>query len=157
MSEGRFLEVRPAIEADLPAWLELATEVSELFGAEMAGDPEFRRMLERNVSRGNAFCVDVGGRLAGAMLFRANRITWLGVRSEFRRRGVGRALVIHAVAAADADVHVVTFGDDHPHPEAVGARALFEVLGFAVLDAKLPAAPDGTPRQSMVKRARSRR
>jgi ribosomal protein S18 acetylase RimI-like enzyme len=84
------LKVTCATEADIPEWLELAAEVGELFGADMANDPAFRETLKRNIGRGTALCVKIDERLAGGMLYRAGSINWLAVRRAFRRRGVGR-------------------------------------------------------------------
>jgi GNAT superfamily N-acetyltransferase len=147
------LRVQLATDADIQEWLQLAAEVSDLFGAEMANDPGFQSMLQRNVARSTALCVRVDGRLAGGMLLRERRINWLGVRKDFRRQGVGRALVAHAVSASDADVFVVTFGEEHAHPDAAGARELFTAMGFEVSGAAPERAPDGTPRLIMVRRA----
>ena len=85
------LHVEAATEGDIPAWLELAAEVGDLFGVDMAGDPEFHRTLKCNIARGTAFCVRVDNELAGAMLFRRGWINWLAVRKRFRHRGAGRA------------------------------------------------------------------
>jgi GNAT superfamily N-acetyltransferase len=147
------LHVQTATNADIPAWLELAAEVSDLFGVEMASDPEFQRALQRNVERGTALCVRINDELAGGMLWRGGWINWLGVRKQFRRQGVGRALVAHAVSVHDDDVRVITFGGHHPHPEAVGARRLYTAMGFEVSDETPVLPPDGTPREIMIRRA----
>ena len=75
------LHVEAATEGDIPAWLELAAEVGDLFGVDMAGDPEFHRTLKCNIARGTAFCVRVDNELAGAMLFRRGWINGLSYES----------------------------------------------------------------------------
>src|SRR5215468_8493216 len=98
------LHVKAATEGDIPARLELAAEVGDLFGVDMAGDPAFHRTLQCNIARGTAFCVRVDNELAGAMLFRRGWINWLVVRKRFRHRGAGRALVTHAISVGENEV-----------------------------------------------------
>lgn len=145
--------VEIATQADIPAWLELAAEVGDLFGADMAHDPAFRETLQRNIARGSAFCVRLDAEFAGAMLFRNGWIHWLGVKKHFRRRGAGRALVSHAVKSSEGEVRVVTFGANHPHPDARSAQELYRVMGLALSDETPAAAADGTPRVILLWRA----
>ena len=137
-------------EADMTAWLALADEVQDLFGADMAHDPAFLEWATRSIARGAAYCVRIGGEVAGVMQYRNARINWLAVGQRFRRRGVGRALVTHALASGDPVVSVTTFGEGDPHPEASAARALYQALGFAPSQELAEAAPDGTPRTVLV-------
>jgi GNAT superfamily N-acetyltransferase len=97
--------VQTATPEDVPAWLGLAAEVEELFGAPMAQDAGLRAALVRNLDRGSAFCVRVadgppGVQLIGALLWRghhppAYQITWMSLAATHRRQGVGGALVEH--------------------------------------------------------------
>jgi ribosomal protein S18 acetylase RimI-like enzyme len=151
------LHVEAATEGDIPAWLELAAEVGDLFGVDMAGDPEFHRTLKCNIARGTAFCVRVDNELAGAMLFRRGWINWLAVRKRFRHRGAGRALVTHAISVGENEVRVTTFGERHPHPEADGARGLYSAMGFELTHEAPKPAPDKTPREILVWRAQKSR
>ena len=41
-------------EADMTAWLALADEVQDLFGADMAHDPAFLEWATRSIARGAA-------------------------------------------------------------------------------------------------------
>lgn len=133
-------------EADVAAWLALAAEVQDLFGADMANDPLFQDWVTRSIARGAAYCVRIGGEVAGVMQYRNGRINWLAVGQRFHRRGVGRALVTHALASGDLVVRVTTFGEGDPHPEASAARALYQTLGFSPSQEHAEPAPDGTPR-----------
>jgi ribosomal protein S18 acetylase RimI-like enzyme len=142
--------VRVAVPEDLPPWLELAAEVGDLFGADMANDPGFRGTIERNIGRGSAFCAEMEDVFAGGMLFRNGTINWLAVRRRDRRRGVGRALVSFALGSGADSVRVTTFAADHPHPEARAARELYLAMGFVPSDEKPEFVPDGTSRDEFV-------
>jgi ribosomal protein S18 acetylase RimI-like enzyme len=144
------LQVELLLEADIPAWLALAEEVSDLFGAEMAGDPAFLAWVKRSVARGDAYCIRTDGEVVGVMQYRNGWINWLAVSKRFRRRGVGRALVTHALAGEALIVRVTTFGKGHPHPDAAAARRLYQTLGFQPSDEIAEPAADGTPRAVLV-------
>ncbi|MBT2527452.1 GNAT family N-acetyltransferase [Streptomyces sp. ISL-99] len=143
------MQAVPAVRADLPAWLCLASEVEDLFGP-MVDDPQFRAAVERNMERGTALCVRAagdapGGALAGGLLMTVRppqyEISWLAVGAAWRGRGIGELLVRSALrdlTVAPGTVEVTTFGPDHP---GRGARGFYEHLGFT--PASLPSA-DGT-------------
>jgi GNAT superfamily N-acetyltransferase len=151
------MRVQVAAYRDVRSWLDLAAEVEPLFGA-MLDDPAFYQALLRNVARGTAFCVRAadgppGAPLAGGLLFSpprpdrpAYRIGWLSVAERWRRHGVGRLLVEHAVGLVEppAAVTVETFGEDVEPGRA--ARRLYERLGFRPSEA-LPPGPEGGSRQ----------
>src|SRR6266851_1229552 len=94
---------------DVRNWLDLSAEVEFLFG-NMLDDQGFYQTLLRNIDRGSAYCVREGGGpsgtpLMGGMLFSPRRpdrleyrIGWLTVAERWRRRGIGRLLVEHAVS-----------------------------------------------------------
>jgi GNAT superfamily N-acetyltransferase len=147
------LQVERATEADIPAWLGLAEEVGDLFGADMANDLGFHERLKRNVARGTAFCVRIDNELSGAMLFRGGWIHWLAVLKRFRRLGVGRALIAHTLSAGESEVRVMTFGPGHPHPDSHAARAFYCTMGFKLSNEAPEPASDGTPREILVWRA----
>ncbi|WP_455355405.1 GNAT family N-acetyltransferase [Streptomyces sp. SYSU K217416] len=132
------MQAVPAVRADLPAWLGLASEVEDLFGP-MVDDPQFRAAVERNMERGTALCVraagDEPGELAGGLLMSVQppryEISWLAVGGAWRGRGIGELLVrtaLRDLAVAPGTVEVTTFGPDHP---GHGARGFYEHLGFA--------------------------
>jgi ribosomal protein S18 acetylase RimI-like enzyme len=139
------MQAVPAVRADLPAWLCLASEVEDLFGP-MVDDPQFRAAVERNMERGTALCVRAAvDALAGGLLMSVHapryEISWLAVGGAWRGRGIGELLVrtaLRDLTAGPGTVEVTTFGPDHP---GRGARGFYEHLGFA------PASPpcaDGT-------------
>jgi GNAT superfamily N-acetyltransferase len=145
-----------ACERDIPAWLDLTVEVEPLFGP-MIDDPGFHRALRRNVVRGTAFCARAfggmpGAPLMGGLLFSPHppqyTIGWLAVAREWRRYGVGRLLVEHALGLVSrpAEISVTTFGPGVEGGE--GARAFYARLGFAPdEDVLLGSGPDGRLRQ----------
>lgn len=148
------MQVVRASIGDIRAWLDLAAEVEPLFGP-MVGDERFLRALERNIARGSATCVRVddgppGSALMGGLLFSSHppryRIGWLAVAQAWRRKGVGRLLVEHALRLVDppAEVSVVTFGQGVPG--GAPARAFYAELGFVPCEAA-EAGPDGQARQ----------
>ncbi len=139
---------------DIPAWLALAAEVEPLFGP-LVHNERFRRALERNVARGSAICMRAGDGLPGSLLMGGlllsahppqYQIGWLAVARVWRRQGVGRLLVQHALSRVrpPAAVSVVTFGPGVPGGDA--ARAFYAQLGFAPCE---PAekGPNGQSRQ----------
>jgi GNAT superfamily N-acetyltransferase len=143
-----------ACEQDIPAWFDLAAEVEPLFGP-MVGDPGFESALRRNIARATAACVRVdngppGAPLMGALMFSPHppqyRIGWLAVSRRWRRRGIGRRLVDHALLLVErpAEVSVTTFGADVAEGQA--ARRFYARLGFAPAEMAEPG-PDGQSRQ----------
>ncbi len=138
--------VVPATPEDIPAWLDLAREVEDLFGAPMSRDEAFRQTLERKVAGGTAYCVreNWGGPgipLAGALLWRpnANEIGWLAVARRWQRRGIGSALLRHVVElTTQPEIRVTTFARDVVGGEP--ARAFYLRHGFVAVDVE--GAPD---------------
>lgn len=135
-----------ARENDLPAWIALASEVDELFGANMSASPEFLETLRRNIARGSAYCARIDGELAGAMLYRNGWIHWLAVRTQFRQRGIASALIRYTQKSGEPEVHVTTFGDEHPHPDAAIALRFYSAMSFERTDKAAHMGEDGTPR-----------
>jgi len=148
------MQVVRAVSGDTHAWLDLAAEVEPLFGP-LVSDERFLSALERNIARGSATCVRVddgppGSVLMGGLLFSSHpprhQIGWLAVAQAWRRKGVGRLLVEHALCLVQrpAEVSVVTFGQGVPGGGA--ARAFYVDLGFVPCE-PAEAGPDGQPRQ----------
>lgn len=95
------MKVQIATRADIPGWLELASQVEFVFGP-MVDQPDFHRALRKNIDRESAYCVREQDRSAGAPLigglflsFRESHINWLSVDQQWRRRGVGTVLLEH--------------------------------------------------------------
>jgi GNAT superfamily N-acetyltransferase len=151
MAEVQVVQAQPE---DIPAWLELAREVEPLFGP-MIEDPGFHRALEKNIARRTAYCVrenghPVGTPLMGGLLFSPHPpeyvIGWLAVAEAHRRRGVGQALVTHALSQVEppATIRLTTFGPDNPAGEP--AHRYYQKLGFQPAEFA-PDGPEGGSRQ----------
>lgn len=153
MSSHRF-HIAIAQPEDREAWLELAREVEPLFGP-MVNDPGFHHALDTTIERGTAYCVRIahdrpGSPLAGGMLFSAKppiyKIGWLAVSHSQRGRGIGKALVAHAIQLVQppAELKVTTFGADIADGQA--ARSLYLRMGLAPAE-QASAGPEGGSRQ----------
>jgi len=149
------MHVALAQPADLPAWLDLASEVEFLFGP-MVADPGFHAALERNIARQTAFCSrEQDGApskpLMGALLFSAThaphyKIGWLAVAQRWRRQGVAQMLVEYCFQRIQppAELSVVTFGEENLAGRP--ARHFYERMSFQAAEAA-PNGPEGGSRQ----------
>jgi len=147
------VHVTAATPDDVGGLLALAAEVEAWFGP-MVDDPGFHDALDRAIQRGTAWVVRspdgrglLGGLLTGGRV-PTYRLNWLVVSDSARGRGVGSALVRHAMESyvRPCRVDVVTLGVDHPAATDGGARAFYERLGF-VAGAQAPPGPEGGSRQ----------
>ena len=146
-----------ACAVDIPAWNELAREIEPLFGAPMADDEGFRKILQRKIDQGLALCVrendgPPGTQLCGGLLFSTRhhpvyQIGWLAVSEKWRLFGVGRALVMHAfgLVTPPAEVIVTTFDEGTPGGEP--SRHFYESLGFIPAELLPDEGPNGETRQ----------
>ena len=124
-----------ATGSDFEAFLELASEVEDLFGA-MVSEASFHDAVRRNILRGSALVArQPDGATVGALLFSRHRrptyrVGWLVVARRHRSRGIGRTLLGEAFrrwVKPPCAIEVVTFGPDHPGAEF---RGFYERLGF---------------------------
>ena len=117
---------------DIASWITLTEQVVPLFGPM----PDFEAVLQRKISRQQAFCArsDSDRAIAGGMLIGGTGcefwIRWLAVSREHRRCGIGRMLVKIAIANAPAKsvIYVDTFLEGDNGAEA--AAGLYESCGF---------------------------
>lgn len=120
--------------SDIDSWMSLVTRVRENFpGLETkALLDEHRRTVLRFMDEGRALCVKEGEEIAGVLLFstKHNMICCMAVAPEYRRRGIGSALLESAIACLDRsrDITVYTFrAEDEKGP---APRALYTRFGF---------------------------
>ena len=124
----RIHEVLAACEADLGDWMALAVRVKDQFpGFEEEG---YRETVLRNMARGSALCVRIDGNMAGILLYSVKHgcLSCMAVAPEYRRMGVGGALVEAMLTATTGDIWVDTFREGDPMGEA--PRALYRRYGF---------------------------
>ena len=148
------LRVVEATPEDVPSWLTLTAEAEPLFGP-MLDDPGFHAALDRSIAQGRAYCVRAadgppGTPLVGGLLWSARpplcKVGWLAVTAKWRRQGVGRRLLAHALALVEppAEVTVTTFAAGVAGGSA--ARPFYECMGFRPAE-PAPPTPHGLPCQ----------
>lgn len=121
-------EVVCAQEDDEREWMALAERLRDHFPGFVTED--YRETLRRNVARGSALCVRMDRKLAGILLFSEKHgcLSYMAVAPEYRRRGVGSALVREMLRRTSGDIWVDTFRAGDPLGDA--PRALYLKCGF---------------------------
>ncbi len=95
MSSNNFL-VKTATEADIQKWFEFTgTVVDEFYDIDLPHDETFRSTVIKNIKRGTAIYIENNNQIIGAMIYSPNQnhIGWLAVHKQYRRQGIGTALV----------------------------------------------------------------
>ncbi len=126
-------DVKIADEHDFDRWIEFAKSVvSDFFEIDLPNDPTFRNGIVKNISRKTALYVEYQSIITGAMTYSPNtsQITWLAVHKDYRRMGIGTALVKHMFSLIpDREEYIVkTF-----MPEDSGSivsHPFYESFGF---------------------------
>lgn len=132
------MNVTKGTPADIDHWMALVEEIrSDLPGLEtQALMDAHRATVLRFMSEGRALCVKADGRIAGVLLLsvRRNMICCLAVAPEYRRRGIGSALVEKALMLLDRSraITVTTFRKEDP--KGAAPRALYQRFGFQPAD-----------------------
>jgi GNAT superfamily N-acetyltransferase len=145
------MRVVEATDSDFDAFIALAAQVEEWFGA-MVDDPGFHQAIRKNIDRRSALIARnsdddaIGGLLFSHRHAPDYAIGWLVVAEASRSAGVGRAMLAEALrrwVRPPATVSVVTFGADHP---AARSRRFYERLGFEPAEI-VADGPEGGSRQ----------
>lgn len=99
---------------------------------------KYRETVEKNIDRGTAVCALAGRMVVGVLLFsvKHNRLNFLAVHPEFRRRGIGAGLVRLAFERLDLtkDIVVDTFCEEDE--KGAAPRAFYQKLGFSAGEIK---------------------
>ncbi|MFY9397069.1 MAG: N-acetyltransferase [Desulfomonilia bacterium] len=155
------MEIHSASIEDFEGWLALAAELEPLFGP-MVNDLSFHQALVEAIREGRAWCVrenegPPGAPLCGGIVVNGfrNEIDWFGVAERFRGRGLGRALLDHALARLDPCEEVTVRTFDRSSAQGKPARHLYRSFGFRDRQACGPT-PTGFPTIIMARAATGR-
>lgn len=119
---------------DIDRWMELVGRVAWNFPGLETQEllDEHRQTVLRFMEKGHALCVKEGEKIAGILLFsrRLNMICCMAVAPEYRRRGIGTALVSSAMDQMDGsrEISVTTFRQEDE--KGIAPRALYTRFGF---------------------------
>ena len=135
--------IRWATEKDLSAWYALATEVSPIFRhpADMGVDPEFIAYAQSKSSKYEALtAVDyMSGKNMGFIGFSRtyNRITWFGVSSKYRGKGIGSRLLKTALRQLDHARPITVETYPEGYESGIPAKNLYRKFGFIETESNL--------------------
>ncbi len=122
--------IRYVVEADIQHVLSMMEAVKDDFAGYK--ENEFLDALRKAVAQKEAFLDEEQGRLAGMVTFsyREKELTFLAVAPEFRKRGIGRRLILRtAECFKDGDIlEVVTFREGDR--KGIAARKCYHSCGF---------------------------
>lgn len=131
--------IRYAIQSDTSSWINLAEDVAPIFRApNMASDPDFIEYMKSKISKNEALiAIDMAtSSCMGIIGFSRthNRITWFGVFTMHRSKGVGSKLLRTALDELDRtkEITVETYREDYEAGRA--ARAVYKKFGFVDKD-----------------------
>lgn len=140
------MNIRPARELEAEELSALAREAKAHWGYSAETIASWNRELSvsgRDIAAQPTFLVEVEGRIAGFYSLRPSSRAWeidhLWVRPSFMRRGIGRALVTHALEAAASKGAASVIVDADPN-----AETFYRACG-AIRYGEVPAPIPGQP------------
>lgn len=128
------MEVLYGSSSDIGPWMELVKRVRRNFpGLETEdGIEDHARTVLRFMNKKQALCIKRGNEIAGVILLSRNHnmICCLAVAPEYRRQGIGAALLDKALSELDGskEISVSTFREDDE--KGIAPRALYKKFGF---------------------------
>lgn len=129
------MEYRFALPEDLQKWLEVADDVGAIMRVpSMKTDANFFEYAKRKLEQNNAIiaCDLDRAQCAGFIGFSRhnNSITWLGVKSLYRNKGVGSKLLSLALCELDARKRITVNTYPSDYMPGKPARNLYFKHGF---------------------------
>lgn len=128
------MEVSFAAPSDIEQWMKLVKRVSWNFpGLETKESiEEHSQTVLSFMNKKQALCIKCENEVVGVILFSRNRnmICFLAAAPEYRRHGIGSALLERALSELDRskDISVSTFRENDE--KGVAPRALYKKFGF---------------------------
>lgn len=128
------MEVLLGKPSDIEDWMKLVKSVSRDFPGLETDESieEHSRTVLKFMGKNQALCVKCGSDIAGVILFsrKLNMICCMAVAPEYRRQGIGSALLEKALDELDKsrEISVSTFREDDE--KGIAPRALYKKFGF---------------------------
>ncbi|MDE6764218.1 MAG: GNAT family N-acetyltransferase [Oscillospiraceae bacterium] len=128
------MEVLFGKTSDIEQWMNLIKRVSWNFPGLETDESieEHSQTVLKFMDKKQALCIKHGNDIAGVILFSRNRsmICCMAVAPEYRRQGIGSALLEKALGELDRskEISVSTFREDDE--KGIAPRALYKKFGF---------------------------
>ena len=118
---------------DMDRWFNFVKYViHDFYDIDLVNDQQHRNIIEKNIMRKTAIYVEEENKIIGGMIYSPNQnhIGWLAVDPQYRRRGIGTALVKYMFTELpDRNVFKVkTFVESEWQSEA--SHNFYKSLGF---------------------------
>jgi GNAT superfamily N-acetyltransferase len=89
-------KIKVAQICDLDRWFDfLRNVIHDFYDIDLINDQHHKEFLIKNIKRKTAIYIENENKIIGGMVYSTNQnqITWLAVNPEYRRKGIGTALV----------------------------------------------------------------
>ena len=125
--------VKVASINDMDRWFIFVKNViHDFYDIDLVNDQHHRNIIEKNIRRKTAVYVEKENQIIGGMIYSPNQnhIGWLAVAPQYRRRGIGTALVKYMFAKLSdrKQFKVKTFVDGEWQSQA--SHPFYKSLGF---------------------------
>jgi len=135
--------IRELTPDDAPACDAIILTLPTFFGHEGG-----RRDCAHAVRTQHGFVAEDGGEVVGFLTYAPSQdvveITWMAVRADRRRHGIGGELIERFVRQIDGPILVLTAGPSSPEPDAdpddnsAGTRRFYRKMGFVAVKELTP-------------------
>ena len=118
---------------DMVRWLNFVkTVVHDFYDIDLINNENYLNVVEKNIKRKTAIYIENENKIIGGMIYSPNQnhISWLAVDPEYRRKGIGTALVKYMFSqlSDSKEFKVKTFIDDHWQSKT--SHPFYKSLGF---------------------------